>query len=429
MAIGAEKISQDKLINGKPSGKSSQGGGKPALLLIFLTVFIDLVGFGLIIPVMPTYAQEFHASGLWVGLLIASYSVMQFLFMPFWGRLSDHIGRRPVLLMSLFASALGYLVWGFSHSLAMLFVARLVAGAGNANIAVAQAYVADVTTPENRAKGMGAIGAAFGLGFVLGPALGGLCLGSASQSFFAHLLPGVISETSVGALQVIGFMACAISLTDLVLTYFLLPEPIKRTSAGAERFSLKPSFYLDTLRNPNLSISLAIFFVSTFAFANMEATLVMLTSKQYGFTARDNSLLFAYIGLIIVFVQGGLIHRLAKKYGERKLIAVGSVLVALGLVLTPLTKDLPVLCLAMALLAVGSGINTPSNQSMVSKLAPAETVGGVMGVSQSISTLGRILGPVVGGAAFQYLGLASPYFIGAVAMVVAFFLSMRLPKV
>src|SRR5277367_3962124 len=154
----------------------SKPRGKSPLLIIFFTVLIDLIGFGLIIPIMPSYARALHASDATVGLLFASYSLMQFICMPFWGRLSDRVGRRTILLISLSASAIGYLIWGFSNSLVMLFVARLVAGAGNANIAVAQAYVNDVTTPENRAKGMGLIGAAFGLGFVLGPVLGGLFL-------------------------------------------------------------------------------------------------------------------------------------------------------------------------------------------------------------------------------------------------------------
>ncbi|HEY9788400.1 MAG TPA: MFS transporter [Candidatus Obscuribacterales bacterium] len=389
--------------------KDEKKKGRAPLLLIFLTVFIDLVGFGLIIPVLPTYAQQLHADGTQVGLLLASYSLMQFLFTPFWGRLSDRIGRRPVLLVSLLASSVGYAIWGLSTSLEALFLSRIVAGAGNANIAVAQAYVSDVTSAENRAKGMGMVGAAFGLGFVLGPAIGGF--------------------SAAYGLQTIGFIACAISVVDLVLTFFLLPEPEKRSHAGAERFAVGKGFYLETLASEKLRTSLAIFFISTFAFANMEATLVMLTRDQFSFTPQQNSLMFTYIGVLIVLVQGGMIHRLAKKYGEKRLISIGTVLVSLGLLLTPFTKSVPVLCAALALLAVGSGINNPSNQSMISKLAPPDRVGGVLGVGQSLSTLGRILGPSVGGASFQYLGMSSPYVIGAVAMVVAFLISLRLPDV
>lgn len=377
------------------------------LLLIFFTVFIDLVGFGLIIPVLPTYARQLHADDLTVGFLMASYSVMQFIFTPFWGRLSDKVGRRPILLVSLFASSIGYVIWGLSATLPFLFLARMVAGAGNANIAVAQAYVSDVTTPENRAKGMGMVGAAFGLGFVLGPAIGGFC-----ASF---------------GLAMVGFIAAGFSILDLALTFFLLPEPEKRSSAGAERFGLGPNFYFDTLKDAKLKTSLLIFFISTFAFANMETTLVLLTHDHFNFTTNMNSWMFTYVGFWIVMVQGGMIHRLSKKYGEKKLIGVGSILVALGLLLTPATTNVFVLGVALALLAIGSGINTPSNQSMLSKLAARDRVGGVLGVGQSLSTLGRIIGPIVGGAAYQYLGFSSPYWIGAVAMVVAFLLSLKLP--
>lgn len=391
--------------NSQPDAKELKSG-KMSLLLIFLTVFIDLIGFGIVIPVMPTFAEKLHASSMTVGFLIASYSLMQFLFMPFWGRLSDRVGRRPILLVSLVASCLGYLIWGFSGSLAMLFLSRIVAGAGNANLAVAQAYVSDVTTTETRAKGMGIVGAAFGLGFVLGPAIGGLCVGH--------------------GLATVGFVAAGFSVLDLVLTFFFLPEPPKRSLAGTERFSLDPSFYWHTLLDKKLSVSLAIFLISTFAFANMEATIVLLTNAKFAFTPPQNSMMFVYIGLLICFIQGGMIHRLSKKYGEKKLIAVGTFLIAVGLLLTAAAQNTVMLYGALFFLAMGSGINTPSNQSLLSKLAPTDHVGGVMGVGQSLSTLGRIIGPAVGGAAFQYLGMASPYFIGAAAMLLAFALSFKL---
>ncbi len=215
--------------------------GRMALGLIFLTVFIDLIGFGLIIPVLPTYALQLHADDTTAGLLIASYSLAQFLVMPFWGRLSDKVGRRPILLVSLFASFLGYLMWGFAGTLPLLFVSRLIAGAGNANIAVAQAYVSDVTSEENRTKGMALIGIAFGLGFVLGPAIGGL---------------GVKFGLT---LNTIGFIAAGLSLIDLILTALLLPEPAKRSQAGTERFGLGFGFYLKSITDKKLRDSLAIF--------------------------------------------------------------------------------------------------------------------------------------------------------------------------
>ncbi len=390
--------------------KSPETGGKSskaAMLLIFFTVFIDLVGFGLIIPVLPTYAHELKASDTTVGLLIASYSVMQFIFTPFWGRLSDKLGRRPILLLSLVASSIGYLIWGFSSSLELLFLSRLVAGFGNANIAVAQAYITDITTQENRAKGMGLVGAAFGLGFVIGPAIGGLCVGQ--------------------GLQTVGLVAAGFSILDLILTFFLLPEPNNRSAAGNERFGGGIGFYFDCISNPRLTTSLAIFFLSTFAFANMEATLVLLTQKQFNFTPQQNSLMFTYVGLLIVLVQGGLIHRLSKKYGEKKLISLGALLTAAGLLLTPLNLNLYVLYGALALLAFGQGMNTPANQSILSKLSPQDKVGGVMGVGQSLSTLGRILGPAIGCYIFERFGAATPYWLGGASMFLVVLLSFVLP--
>lgn len=397
-----------------PSREESQAtdnsANKKALFLIILTVFIDLVGFGLIIPALPTYAQSLNAKDSTIGLLIAVYSLMQFVFMPFWGRLSDKIGRKPVLLISLFASCVGYAIWGVSQDLTMLFIARAVAGFGNANLAVAQAYIADVTTRETRARGMGLVGAAFGLGFVLGPALGGGL--SAAGLSLAH----------------VGFIALGFSFLDLILTAMWLPEPTKRSQAGAERYPIGLKFYLDTLTDPKLRVSLLIFFISTFAFANMEATLILLTNKQFHFGTFENSMMFAYIGVLMVIVQGRLIHGLNKKFGEKKLITIGACLTAVGLLLTPISSQLVVLYIALALLAFGSGFSTPANQSLLSKLAPEARMGGTLGIGQSLSTLGRIVGPVLGCYLFQHMGVTSPYIVGAAAMALVVVLSFAVPE-
>jgi len=380
-----------------------------ALGLMFLTVFIDLIGFGIIIPLLPLYAKQFGANALTVGMLLMSYSLMQFFFAPMWGRLSDKIGRRPVLLISLAFSALGYGIWGFSNSLAMLFVSRIVAGFGNANLAVAQAYVADVTPEEYRSQGMGMIGAAFGLGFVLGPAIAGIaCVNGVN--------PGIL-----------GYVAAFFSIVDLIVTAFILPEPPKRKQSSHNPFSMGAGFYFSTLANKKFALSLFIMFISTFAFANMETTLVLLTSQYYNFSMAQNSYLFTGLGLVMVFVQGGLIRRLGKKYPDAPLISIGTALIAVGLILTPITHSLTVLCVALIILATGSGINTPSNSSLLSKLAPKEETGGVMGIGQSMNTLGRILGPVAGGFLFDTMGAASPYWLGAACMAIAFALSFKLP--
>src|SRR5262249_15223975 len=253
-----------------------------ALGLMFLTVFIDLIGFGIIIPVLPLYAKQFGADGLTIGLLLMSYSLMQFFFAPFWGRLSDKVGRRKILLVSLAASGAGYLVWGFSGSLWMLFLSRIVAGFGNANMAVAQAFVADVTPEEYRAQGMGMIGAAFGLGFVLGPAIGGI-------ASWLGMHPNNL-----------GFIAAIFSIADLIFTAIALPQPEVPKGKSHHNLELGAGFYFQTLFNPRLFAPLLILFVSTFAFANMEITLVLLTNKFFNFTIKDNSLMFVYIGILIV---------------------------------------------------------------------------------------------------------------------------------
>jgi len=335
---------------------------------------------------------------------------MQFFFAPMWGRLSDRIGRKPVLLISLAASAAGYAIWGFSTSLAMLFVSRIVAGFGNANLAVAQAYIADVTPEEYRAQGMGMIGAAFGLGFVLGPAIAGIG---------CHF--GIHPNT-------LGFIAAAFSVIDMAFTALILPEPENRGNNARDPFAKGAGFYFRTLANNQFALSLFIIFISTFAFANMETTLVLLTSQYYNFTMAQNSYLFTGLGLVMVLVQGGLIRPLSKRYPDAPLVSVGTALIAVGLLLTPATHNLIVLCFGLLLLATGSGINNPSNISLLSKLSPSGDTGGVMGIGQSMSTLGRILGPVVGGFMFDNTGACSPYWLGAACMLIACLLSFRLPR-
>jgi DHA1 family tetracycline resistance protein-like MFS transporter len=388
-----------------PSEKSS----KLPLLLLFFVVFIDLVGFGIIIPVLPTVAQQYGADPFVVAWLVASYSLMQFFFAPFWGRLSDSVGRRKVLLLSLFASTAGYLIWGLASTLPLLFLSRLLAGAGSGNMAVAQAYIADVTTPENRAKGMGLLGAAFGLGFVLGPAIGG-------------------AVTFLGGHHDLGLVAAGCSALAFVLAAAKLPEPPARSQAGHDRFRLDPAFYVDALTDPRLRLSLALFFVFTFAFANMEATLVLFTERVFQFGIKENSLMFTYIGLLMVLIQGGLVGRLNKRVSEKKLVLAGALFTAAGLLLIAFSRTPPVLYVALALLALGTGITNPANQSMLSKQASPGGVGGVLGVGQSLSTLGRILGPLAGGWLFLNAGLQSPYYLGCGVMLLSFAIALFLPS-
>jgi MFS family permease len=382
-----------------------------ALGLMFLTVFIDLIGFGIILPLLPQYAKQFGADGLTVGLLLMSYSLMQFFFAPMWGRLSDKIGRRPVLMISLTASAVGYTIWGFANTLELLFLSRLVAGFGNANLAVAQAYISDVTPEEFRSRGMGMIGAAFGLGFVLGPAIAGIAI-------VCGVHPNIL-----------GFIAASFSIIDLIFTGFCLPEPENRRDNALTPFSNGAGFFFRTLTNNNFGLCLLIMFISTFAFANMETTLVLLTNKYYNFSMLQNSYLFTGLGLIMALIQGGLIRRIGPKFPDAVLITAGTALITVGLLLTPATHNFLVLCAGLLLMATGSGINNPSNSSLLSKLCPKEETGGVMGIGQSMSTLGRILGPVAGGYLFDAMGPGSPYWLAAVCTLIACLLSLKLPRI
>src|SRR5213082_1859151 len=280
------------------------------LLVIFITVFIDLVGFGIVIPVLPFYAEgtKFGATPREVGLLFASYSVMQLIFAPVLGRLSDKYGRRPVLLISLLGTSLGYLILGFATTLWMLFLGRIIDGISGGNISTAQAYIADVTTKEDRAKGMGLIGAAFGLGFVFGPAIG-----------------GVLSRWGI---NVPFIFAGSLAFANAVLLYFVLPETVTqdhpaRISAASGRGWRQ---LIESLKRPRLGFVLTIYFLSIVAFSIMTTVFSLFLMFRLGYDAFHNGWVFAYVGIISAIIQGGLIGRLVKRFGEPALVIIGSLL-------------------------------------------------------------------------------------------------------
>lgn len=379
------------------------------LVVLFLTVFIDLLGFGIVLPLLPYYAESFGAGPLAVTLLSSCYSMMQFLFAPVWGRLSDRVGRRPVLILSLAGSSLSYLLFGLTGSLPMLFATRILAGICAANISTAQAYIADVTTPETRAKGMGMIGAAFGLGFIFGPAIGG------TLSRYGYSVPA--------------FFAAGLSFFALTLALFRLPESL-RPGVVARGRMFEPRRLRTALRYPGMGLLLVIFFCSVFAFANLEATFALFVEKasRFGYTARETGYLFAYMGVLMSLMQGGLIGRLARRFGERRLVVAGTLMLAAGMGVVPLAPGLGGLLGALALLAFGVGMNTPSLSSLISRSAGADEQGSVLGVSQSVSSLARILGPAWGGFVFERFGPASPYFTAAGLMGATFLMSLMLMR-
>lgn len=353
------------------------------LVVIFTTVFIDLVGFGIVIPVLPFYAEgtQFNATPRTVGLLIASYSVMQLIFSPILGRLSDKYGRRPVLLISIIGTGIGFLFLGFAKTLWMLFVGRILDGITGGNISTAQAYIADITTKENRAKGMGLIGAAFGLGFVFGPAIG-----------------GILSRWGV---EVPFIFAAALCFANAVLLYFTLPETVTpdhpaRVSAARGRGLVQ---LIESLKDPRLGFVLIIYFLFIVAFSIMTTTFSLYTMFRFGYDAQHTGYLFTYVGVLAVIVQGGLIGRLVKRFGELSLVIVGALLFAGSLFAVPFVGPqaggLLGLLIGGGLFSIGNSLSAPSLTGLASKSAGPADQGSILGVAQSIASLARAVGPVL----------------------------------
>jgi MFS transporter, DHA1 family, tetracycline resistance protein len=404
------------------------GRGRAHLGVLFGIVFADLLSFGILIPQLGLYAVEFQASPLQVGLLVSVYSLMQLVSAPLLGRLSDRVGRRPVLLFSIAGSVVGYLLFAFARSLPLLFLARVVDGLSGGNISTAQAYVADVTGPQERAKGMGVIGAAFGLGFILGPAVGGV-LGR------------------LGGNLAIGLGAGGLALLNWLAAFFLLPESRRwgEVTALPVRTVATRAF-----RMPVVGLALALFFLFTTAFSQMEGTFSLLLLSQepavrplvfegalLGLPARvdpvlleavslRSGLLFAAVGVVSALVQGGLIGRLKRRFGEPNLVVAGVTLTALGLLLLPLMPSYGWLFPPMVLLGVGSSLHNPSLSALVSLHAPGARQGEVLGTYQAMGSLGRIVGPALGGFLFGALGVAAPYQVAAVMLGAGLVLALQL---
>jgi DHA1 family tetracycline resistance protein-like MFS transporter len=380
--------------------------------ILFLIVFVDLVGFGVIIPLLPFYGEHFQASPATVGLLMATYSFTQFLSAPVLGRLSDRLGRRPILCLSLAGAALSYLLLAFADHLWMLFAARALGGIMAGNISTAFAYVADVTTPSNRARGMGLIGAAFGLGFIFGPAIGGLLAG-ADPAHADYRSPALV--------------AFALSLTALVLCLSVLKEslPMERRARSGDVTTSRWQWLRQALRDPGIKLIILMSFLATFVFSGMETTFAMWSRRQFGWGPEQNGYLFAYVGILSALIQGGLVGRLAPMFGERRLVAAGAMLLAIGMLLLPFSGSLWLLLAAMAAVATGFSMVTPSLNSLLSLQVGAGTQGGMMGVGRSATTLARIVGPGFAGGLFHFLGRNWPFYAGAAIMVAVMVMAGR----
>lgn len=417
------------------------------ILPVFVIVLIDLLGLTIIIPLMPLYATAYGADALIIGLLGASYPAFQFIGAPLLGRLSDRFGRKPILIISQIGTLMGFLILGFANSVWMLFLARILDGISGANISTAQAAISDSTTEKTRTQGLGLIGAAFGLGFILGPIIAFVALTASGNNY-----------------HVPAFVAAAFSFLSILLTWFwfeeTLPEELRGATKRQPAFTL--SAMLKALKNPAVGLLLVLMFSQQIAFGGFEQLLALFTLNRLGLNASGNAGIFVFVGIIVVAVQGGLIGRWSRKYGDRRLVLVGLTTLALGLILTALTPRQPLptysrekllaelsgsaefrthenpttrnltidipddtdkgwmgmgwLLLAMIPAAVGGGILQPSINSLITQRVAKDEVGGMLGISAAFLSGSNAIAPLLGGAIFQMLGATAPFLLGGILL-------------
>ncbi len=371
---------------------------KRPLLTIFFVVFFDLLSFGIVIPILPYYSRTFGATAFELGWLMASYSIAQFLFAPFWGSLSDKVGRRPVLLATILLGASAMVGTALAGTLTVLFLARFLAGAFAGNISTASAYIADITSAENRAKGMGVIGAGFGLGFIFGPALG-----------------GVLSTTSHGFTLPILIAAC-LGFLNFIFAFFVLDEPeVHRDRESNKRFQALG----EAFKNPRTAYPIGLFFLHTLAFTQLEVAFGFFVLWRFGYEAHGAGWMLAGMGFVSALLQGGLIGRLSKKYGELRLLPAGFLFMGIGMLASPFAPDTLVFVICLLAVATGMGISSPCLSSLASKGAAENRKGAVMGIYQSGSSLARVLGPPAAGLLYDRVGPGSPMVVASSLTFVA----------
>ncbi len=373
------------------------------LLIIFLTIFVNLVGFGIIIPLLPFYAETFGASPLVIGLLFAVFSLCQLAAAPALGDISDRYGRRPVLVFSLAGTVVSFVMLATARSVAMLFAARIVDGLSGGNISTARAYVADVTEPKDRARAYGLIGAAFGLGFILGPALSGVL---ARVSYTAPI-----------------WAAAAVTLVATVMAAAWLPETVHRAHAGTGDWN--PFRFLpELLTRPVVSRALAIDFMYWFSFAVFQTTFALFAAKRFGFDVSRTGYFFAGFGVLGAIIQGGLIRHIVKRLGDKPTFMLGLVCGAVGLVASALAHSVVMFTVALVPLAFGIGFGHPTIASLVSLVGRGEEQGRVQGAASAVESLGRTIGPVWGNASLERFGESTPYISAAVLLLMTLLLSV-----
>jgi multidrug resistance protein len=376
--------------------------------IIFFTVLIDLIGFGIIIPILPYYAQRMGAGGLALGALLGVFSAMQFVATAFLGRTSDRVGRRPILLATMLCNALGYVLFAAAHSYGVLFVARVVSGFAGGNISAAQAYVADITTPAERSRGMGIIGAAFGLGFIIGPAVGGL-----SSSYLGPAAPGLV--------------AAGLSLANFVSAYFILPESL-RQEHRTDRPLWDFSHIGDAIRSPRLAPLMLAWALAPFAFSGYTVALPLWAGRAFGWREQQLGWFFTVIGATAAVVQGVAFGVLARRYGERALLIVGALGMALGIAVVPALHSSGALYGWTVVLAFSNSIFGPAATGLVSLFADPTEQGTVLGAAQALSALGRLLGPLAMGLIYD-ADRGAAFLVAGVVMGLGGLVCFGVPKV
>lgn len=371
------------------------------LFLMALTIFIDFTGFGLVIPLLPFWAEHLGANPFDVGLILTVYALAQFLFTPILGALSDRYGRKRIIFFSLCVEAISFALTALAGSLPMLLIARVIGGIGASNIGSAQAVVADVTQPEKRAAGMGAIGAAIGMGFVVGPAIGGLLAPHGEATPF--------------------WVALVMAAINAILVLSLLPETRKQREAeAAPRRGLGIFFsgWGKVTRHKAILSLVLVNLLYTLAFTGMETVFPLLTQKNFGWGATQNGYVFTYVGFIIVLMQGGLVRQLVKRFGERNLMLSGLVLLGAGLIMLIWSSSLALLLIAVGILSIGDGAVTPTSSAVLSLVSPEGEQGEILGFAQGVGGLGRTIGPLIAGALFS-VGAGAPFLAGGVFALLA----------
>jgi MFS family permease len=371
-----------------------------------ITVLIDMTGFGMIIPLIPFYAQRFAAGASGIGILLASFSVMQLIFSPLLGRISDTSGRKPVLLFSILTSVGSFILFTFANSYLVLLLSRIVAGLATEG-AVAQAYIADITTKEDRSTGIGKVGAAIGIGFILGPVIGGLL--------------------SPYGIQAPGIAALVLSILNLLFVFIYLPEPEKLT-ATSEKTGFIESLrgILDAIKEPLTGQVYVIYFIVTLAFSAIPVIVPLLAIAYFGFTEVEMSYVFIFIGLIQVILQGFGIKKLVSRLGEEKLIILGPLLLSIGVTLTPILGSIPGFGVSTILVALGVGITNTAVPGFISLMTPPERQGSTLGVTQSIGSVARIFGPIIAGIVAEISGVEASFYVSGAILVIPFLLGCRL---